>query len=196
MDEKGIGARIRRLRDRKAWTQEHLAQAAEVSVRTVQRAEEGVMSAETLQALASAFDEPVEALTADSSYPRVTPIVFYEDPGSIDWVTDAFGFGVRMKIPGPGGAIVHGELTCGNEMIMVAVPMDSHRTATPRQLEGRRTVSLYVRVDDVDAHIERVRAAGGKILSEPEEVHGQRRYAVEDPEGHMWWFFQDLQAGR
>ncbi len=35
MNAKSIGNRIRRLRDKKAWTQEHFAAAAHVSVRTV-----------------------------------------------------------------------------------------------------------------------------------------------------------------
>jgi protein-S-isoprenylcysteine O-methyltransferase Ste14 len=42
MDEQQIGERIRAHREKKAWTQEHLALAASVSPRTVQRAEEGV----------------------------------------------------------------------------------------------------------------------------------------------------------
>ena len=54
MNEKSMGNRIRRLRERKAWTQEHMAAAADVSVRTVQRAEEGTLSAETLSAIAGA----------------------------------------------------------------------------------------------------------------------------------------------
>ena len=55
MKEKLIGGRVRRLREGRAWTQEHLAEKAHVSPRTVQRAEEGAMSADTLGALATAL---------------------------------------------------------------------------------------------------------------------------------------------
>jgi transcriptional regulator with XRE-family HTH domain len=44
-----VAANIRTHREKKAWTQEHLAGAADVTVRTVQRAESGQgMTVETL----------------------------------------------------------------------------------------------------------------------------------------------------
>lgn len=55
--------RLRALRGAKAWTQEELAEAAGVGVRTVQRAEHGhIPSPETLKALAAALDVDVAAL--------------------------------------------------------------------------------------------------------------------------------------
>lgn len=46
------------------WSQEHLAEITELSVRTIQRVEKnGVASLETLQALASAFDLKVEDIS-------------------------------------------------------------------------------------------------------------------------------------
>ena len=47
---------------------------------------------------------------------------------------------------------------------------------------------VLVYVDDVQAHFERAKAAGARILSEPEE--GPRRYRVEDLEGHRWYFME------
>lgn len=50
-------ARLRKLRDARAWSQEHLASVAGLSVRTVQRIEaEGSASAESRLALAAALD--------------------------------------------------------------------------------------------------------------------------------------------
>jgi transcriptional regulator with XRE-family HTH domain len=61
-----IGRNIKLLRKSKAWTQEHLAGAAEVSTRTVQRAEAGhPVLAEHLQALAGAFDVEIDLLRTD-----------------------------------------------------------------------------------------------------------------------------------
>jgi transcriptional regulator with XRE-family HTH domain len=57
---------VRPHRERLSWTQEQLAAAADVSVRTVQRAEEGqVIAAESLQALAGALDVTQELLRTD-----------------------------------------------------------------------------------------------------------------------------------
>ena len=55
--------------------------------------------------------------------------------------------------------------------------------------DGLRHGSLYLYVADVDAHCEHARAAGARILHEPETMFcGDRRYAAEDPQGHHWFF--------
>ncbi|WP_371398006.1 helix-turn-helix domain-containing protein [Fretibacter rubidus] len=60
---------MKRLREDRSWSQEHLAEAAGVSLRTVQRIETGDnASRDTLMALAAAFNVEVIALTID---PRI-----------------------------------------------------------------------------------------------------------------------------
>src|SRR5437899_7427539 len=55
--------RIKELRTKRAWSQDHLATIADVSVRTVQRVEGGdPSSVDTLKALANAFDTDVTNL--------------------------------------------------------------------------------------------------------------------------------------
>jgi transcriptional regulator with XRE-family HTH domain len=57
------GERIKTLRSKKAWSQEQLATAAGLSLRTVQRIEKnGVASNESAKALAAVFDTHIEAL--------------------------------------------------------------------------------------------------------------------------------------
>jgi transcriptional regulator with XRE-family HTH domain len=57
------GAAVRTHRESRSWSQEHLAKASGLSVRTVQRVEaEGVGSAETRLALAAALNVPVSEL--------------------------------------------------------------------------------------------------------------------------------------
>jgi len=59
-----LAARIRDLRLERSWSQEHLAGAAGLSLRTVQRVEGGyASSSDTLLALAAAFDVPATELT-------------------------------------------------------------------------------------------------------------------------------------
>jgi transcriptional regulator with XRE-family HTH domain len=54
-------AGVRKLRDSKSWTQEHLATAAGVSLRTIQRMEaDGSASAESRLAIAAALGVPLE----------------------------------------------------------------------------------------------------------------------------------------
>lgn len=123
---------------KKAWTQEHLAEAAGISPRTVQRAEDGVLSAETLRSLAAAFDVTLEELTYDASaYPSITPFLYYEDGASFDWLVRVFGFTVRMKVPGPGGTVVHGELEHRGGIVMVGIVSPRAQMPEP-EARGRR----------------------------------------------------------
>ena len=192
MDNSTIGRKIKQLRDRKAWTQEHLADAARVSVRTVQRAEEGVLSAETLTAIAGALDIAVEEISTrarpPAGWPRCSPALFYDDAeAAIAWLVQTFGFEVRLKVPGPNGMVIHSELTFEDAVFMVCSTRSEPPRKSPRTLGGISS-SLYIYVDDVDAHFERARAAGANIRQEPQESHGNRQYFVVDPEGHEWGF--------
>jgi uncharacterized glyoxalase superfamily protein PhnB len=139
-------------------------------------------------------------------WPRISSAVFYDDAAAaIDWLCKSLGFEVRLKVEGEGGRIEHSELTFGGEgLIMVgsaggkserAVPLPCK---SPRSLGGANTQALCVCVDDVDAHCERARAAGAKIIDEPtttdygDEYWSDRTYRVEDPEGHHWFFMQRM----
>jgi uncharacterized glyoxalase superfamily protein PhnB len=57
---------------------------------------------------------------------------------------------------------------------------------------------MMVYVDDVEAHCQRAREAGAKIVSEPtttdygEEYWSDQGYEAEDLDGHHWWFYQRL----
>jgi DNA-binding XRE family transcriptional regulator len=63
-----IGDRIRELREARAWTQAHLADAAGIGLRTIQRLETlHSCSPETLLALASALEIDVRSLTEERS---------------------------------------------------------------------------------------------------------------------------------
>jgi transcriptional regulator with XRE-family HTH domain len=62
-----VGSNIRLLREHRAWTQEHLAQVAGVTPRTLQRVEAGEGAhVDTLQAIAAALDVDVQALRFDA----------------------------------------------------------------------------------------------------------------------------------
>jgi len=66
--------KIKALRDAKAWSQAHLAEAAGLSLRTVQRVEaEGTASAETRLALAAALGVAVESLGTVPAVPVPAP---------------------------------------------------------------------------------------------------------------------------
>jgi uncharacterized glyoxalase superfamily protein PhnB len=142
-----------------------------------------------------------------SDWPRISSSLHYLDaPRMIDWLCDAFGFEVRLKVEGDGGSIVHSELTYGEGVIMVSGERLGDKrfggadARSPRSVGGANTQSLMVYVDDADAHCAHARAAGATITDPPsvhdygEDYWSDRSYGALDPEGHLWWFTQRLRS--
>jgi uncharacterized glyoxalase superfamily protein PhnB len=119
--------------------------------------------------------------------PRVTPYLLYENlTETIDWLTKAFGFVERMRINTPEGRANHAELAMADGVIMVGEPGDDYQN--PKH-SGHVTQQVYVYVDDADSHCAQAKAAGATLLEEPNDTfYGDRRYGVEDCEGHHWYF--------
>jgi uncharacterized glyoxalase superfamily protein PhnB len=135
-------------------------------------------------------------------WPRISTALYYDDAArAIDWLRDAFGFEVRLKIQGDDGSIQHSELTYGDGLIMVAqagLPDKPPFRKSPLSVGDANTQNLMIYVDDVETHYQRARDAGAKIVSELSTMdYGgdywiDRGYECEDFEGHHWWFFQRL----
>jgi PhnB protein len=120
-------------------------------------------------------------------YSRVTPYLNYEDSGAMmEWLARAFAMTERHSVRGPDGSVTHAEMELEGGIVMMGSPGGGFRN--PANL-GQVTSSLYVYINDVDAHCARAREAGAEILEEPaDQPYGDRRYGVRDPEGHHWYF--------
>jgi len=139
-------------------------------------------------------------------WPRISSAIYYEDAAkAIDWLCEAFGFEVRLKVEGEGGRIEHSELEYGDGLVMVGQTGRADRPdrafcRSPREADGANTQSLCIMVDDVDAHCARARSAGARITLEPEvhdygeEYWADRVYEACDPEGHHWFFMQRVRT--
>jgi uncharacterized glyoxalase superfamily protein PhnB len=138
-------------------------------------------------------------------WPRISTALYYPDATkAIDWLCRAFGFEVRLKVEGEGGRIEHSELVYGEGLIMVsdlqgkAEKMPYARS--PAAIDGLNTQNMMVYVDDVEAHCERARASGAKIVGElktsdyGEEYWTDRSYECEDIGRHHWWFCERLRT--
>ena len=122
----------------------------------------------------------------------ITPYLLYEDvAGALKFLSKAF----RFKKSGPAhkgadGKINHAAMQLGEHMIMMGYPGPKYKN--PKRL-GQATQSLYVNVDNVDKHFAKAKKAGARIIEEPTDTfYGHRRYGAADPEGHEWYFAQDL----
>lgn len=120
-------------------------------------------------------------------YSRVTPYLYYEDSeAAIGFLTRTFGFTEKVRMPDQNGKVTHAEVEYAGGVVMFGTPGDDYKN--PKKLGGK-TQSNYIYVDDVDAHYEQAKAAGAKIVREPEDqFYGDRSYGAEDPEGHEWFF--------
>jgi PhnB protein len=124
----------------------------------------------------------------------ITPYLLYEDVGeALKFLSRAFGFrksGEAMK--GADGKLNHAAMQLGKDAIMMGYPGPKYKN--PKRL-GQATQSLYIVVNDVDKHFARAKKAGATVLQEPEDMfYGHRRYGAVDPEGHEWYFAQDIPA--
>jgi len=122
----------------------------------------------------------------------ITPYLLYEDvAGALKFLSKAFGLkksGQTMK--GADGKLNHAAMQLGDDLIMMGYPGKKYKN--PKRL-GQSTQSLYINVDDVDKHFARAKKAGAKILEQPQDTfYGHRRYGAEDPEGHQWYFAQEI----
>ncbi|MBL8753869.1 MAG: VOC family protein [Planctomycetes bacterium] len=189
--ERGMaGNRIRTLREQRAWTQEQLASAAGLAVRTVQRAEGGTMSAATRRRLATALAAAPADLQPEPM-PAIQPVLVYRDSkAAVDWLVRAFGAVVRERVVDDEGQVAHGELVFGSGVVLVTRAVPRSGWVGPESLRGKRAGFLVVTVGDVDAHCAIARRAGVAIHAEPETSWGQRRYRCRDLEGHEWCFTQ------
>jgi uncharacterized glyoxalase superfamily protein PhnB len=116
----------------------------------------------------------------------VIPVLIYPDVReAVAWLTLAFGFAERVQI----GESHRSQLSFGDGAVIVADVRNDRRPPRP----GEVTHSVVVRVEAVDAHCDRARSQGAKILMEPTDFeYGERQYAAEDPAGHQWTFSETL----
>lgn len=116
----------------------------------------------------------------------VIPVLIYPDVReAVSWLGEAFGFVERVRI----GEDHRSQLSIGDGAVIIG---DVRKERRPPRA-GEVTHSVMVRVDDVDAHCERARAHGARVVMEPTDFeYGERQYAAEDPAGHHWTFSETI----
>ena len=135
---------------------------------------------------------------------RVIPMLAYEDAGrAADWICKVFAFQERERIHDKSGTVTDVVLEIDGAQVIVGHPSDAYQGPrrhaqvcalarawlnTPWIVDG---VAIYI--GDVDTHFAQAKRGGAKVLSEPETDGKERKYRVEDLEGHRWMFVQQLE---
>ena len=130
--------------------------------------------------------------------PQVVPMLSYEDcAAAADWLVRAFGFEEVERFDDE-GEVTHVTLRLDRGgVVYIGKPGDTYINPLRLRKECDAAARMYdvpwvvdgvwVEVDDLDAHLERARAAGVRVLSDEENPRG-RLYRAEDLEGHRWMF--------
>jgi uncharacterized glyoxalase superfamily protein PhnB len=139
------------------------------------------------------MDEPAQG---------VVPMISYADgSAAMDWLSSAFGFEVRERWLDESGVLMHGEMSTGRGLIMLATPTPdyegprlhrSHCSAAAAAAVAPWVIDgVLVYVEDVAAHYEHAKEMGASLLSAVESgPEGSLLYRAEDVEGHRWMFMQ------
>lgn len=126
--------------------------------------------------------------------PRVIPYLLYEDAGAaVDWLAATFGFRVRARSVRPDGSVRHAELEVDGEgeggIIMLGSPGEGYQS--PAALGGV-TQLVRVTVADLPVHRDHTQAAGADPSAITTGPPGWLSYSVADPEGHQWYFTEQV----
>ncbi len=117
----------------------------------------------------------------------IYPVLKYSDaPAAIDFLERAFGFQRHAVHEGDAGAIVHGELRFGDQVVMVS----SAGAGNPVYDQGLGRTTVYVAVDEVDTaarHAPR-RPAPRSCWPPPTRTTARATSPARDPEGNIWSF--------
>ncbi|HLK62605.1 MAG TPA: VOC family protein [Bryobacteraceae bacterium] len=116
----------------------------------------------------------------------VTPYLHYDDVAAmIEWLTRVFGFVERGRWIDNQGVLRNAELYAGDTEVWLDGDPEywNQRQRRPEEWIG-------VWVEDVDAMLERVKAAGIEVEAPENKFYAVRTFQVVDPEGYTWGFLQ------
>jgi uncharacterized glyoxalase superfamily protein PhnB len=125
-----------------------------------------------------------------SEHPSIYPALRYTDANAaVAWLGQAFGFEEKAVFRDDDGTVQHAELRLGNGMVMLGQHRPGGFFGDDPPDPAAAAQSIYVVVEDPDAHHDRARAAGADIARGlVDQDYGSREYSARDLEGNLWSF--------
>lgn len=112
---------------------------------------------------------------------------------AIEFYKRAFGAVERYRLPGPGGGIMHAEITIGDSILMLADESPEWGNRSAKTLGGT-PVSLCLYVRDCDAVFNQAVAAGATVeMPVANMFWGDRSGSVVDPFGLKWMILTHIE---
>ena len=105
---------------------------------------------------------------------------------ALNFYKRAFDAVETVRMPGPGGKILHAEIRIGDSHLFLADEMPEWGSRSPQTIGGTATaICLYV--DDADAVFNQAVSAGAKVVMPlADQFWGDRYGKLADPFGHEW----------
>lgn len=105
---------------------------------------------------------------------------------AIDFYKKAFNAVEEVRLPGPGGKLMHAMIRIEGSAVMLVDEMPEWCAQGPKLLKGS-PVTIHIYVPNVDSFVARAVAAGAKITMPVADMFWGDRYGkLEDPFGHHW----------
>lgn len=112
---------------------------------------------------------------------------------AIEFYKRAFGAQELFRLTEPSGRIGHAEIKIGETTIMLSDEYPEYDIKGPTALGGT-TCSIHLHVDNVDAFMQQVVAAGATVIRElADHFYGERSGVIRDPFGHEWLLGQHIE---
>jgi PhnB protein len=120
-------------------------------------------------------------------YHTLTPYLIVKGAAqAIEFYQKAFGATELFRMAGPGGCVMHAEMSIGDSRIMLADESPEMGARGPETIGGS-PVGLCLYVKDVDALAHQAQAAGAKVVRPvQDQFYGDRSGTFTDPFGHTW----------
>lgn len=120
-------------------------------------------------------------------YHSLTPYLIVRGAAkAIDFYAKAFGATEVMRLPGPGGMIMHAELKIGDSIVMLADESAEQGILGPESLGGTG-VGICFYLENVDEQMQTAVDAGATVERPiQDQFYGDRSVTLRDPFGHQW----------
>ncbi len=134
---------------------------------------------------------PVRAIP--EGFHSITPALTCKGAaGAIDFYKSVFGATEIMRMPGPDGRVMHGEIRIGDSVLFVSDEFPGMSCApTPG---ATNPVYIFLYTENVDVTFNRAVAAGAKVdMPLADQFWGDRYGKITDPFGHQWGLAQHVE---
>ena len=130
--------------------------------------------------------QPAVKPIPDGMHSLTPHLICADAAGAIDFYRRAFGAVETMRLPAPGGKLMHAAVRIGDSTLMLVDEMPEWGALGPKALKGS-PVTIHLSVENVDAVVAQAVAAGAKVTMPVADMFWGDRYGqLEDPYGHRW----------